>query len=213
MRSLLGVLLVAAAGLHWGGTSAATAAAGAAAIAGATALQDSPRGRIPLVVGVSAVDGCRGAAGVDVLVVRRRVHRGRGAVVLRSGNGVGRQRQRRADRRGGERTAGDAAADGAVLVRRRDRHRARRRRRPGPGGCSSRSGRGAAGGFSATAWRARTASLAADARSLADDPTGHVDPEPLLWLREAFTLTDAQARRRPLAYRAWYGLPERISVT
>ena len=42
---------------------------------------------------------------------------------------------------------------------------------------------------------------------------GHVDPEPLLWLREAFTLTEAQARRRPLAYRAWYGLPERIAVT
>ena len=57
VRSLLGVLLVAAAGLHWGGTSAATAAAGAAAIAGATALQDSPRGRIPLVVAVSAVMG------------------------------------------------------------------------------------------------------------------------------------------------------------
>jgi uncharacterized membrane protein YccC len=32
-------------------------------------------------------------------------------------------------------------------------------------------------------------------------------------LRDSFTLTDRQARRRPLAYRAWYGLPQRISVT
>jgi uncharacterized membrane protein YccC len=32
-------------------------------------------------------------------------------------------------------------------------------------------------------------------------------------LREAFTFTHGQAVRHPLAYRAWYGLPERIAVT
>ena len=57
VRSLLGVLIAAAAGLRWGSAGAATAAAGAAAIAGATALQDSPRGRLPLVLAVTAQMG------------------------------------------------------------------------------------------------------------------------------------------------------------
>ncbi|HYJ56710.1 MAG TPA: FUSC family protein, partial [Mycobacterium sp.] len=53
LRSLIGVVAVAMIALHWGAPGSATAAAGAAAIAGAAALQDSPRGRIPLVVAVS----------------------------------------------------------------------------------------------------------------------------------------------------------------
>ncbi len=57
LRSLLGVVAVAVVALHWGPPGSATAAAVAAAIAGATALQDSPRGRILLVVGVSLLMG------------------------------------------------------------------------------------------------------------------------------------------------------------
>jgi hypothetical protein len=57
------------------------------------------------------------------------------------------------------------------------------------------------------------ASLGKDARRLAVESDAHVDPGPLIVLRDAFTLTERQARRRPLAYRSWYGLPERISVT
>jgi uncharacterized membrane protein YccC len=56
-------------------------------------------------------------------------------------------------------------------------------------------------------------SLGVDAQKLAADPDAGVDAAPLLWLRDSFTLTDGQAKRRPLAYRAWYGLPQRISVT
>ena len=56
-RSLLGVLLAIIVALNWGTgmgvPGAAVAAGGSAAIAGATALQDSPHGRLPLVIGVS----------------------------------------------------------------------------------------------------------------------------------------------------------------
>ncbi len=52
-RSLLGVLAVAAVALYWNSPTAAVWAAGAATIAGAIALQDSPGGRVPLVIVVS----------------------------------------------------------------------------------------------------------------------------------------------------------------
>ena len=55
--------------------------------------------------------------------------------------------------------------------------------------------------------------VAASARRLAADPETVLDPTPLLNLREAFTLTERQARRRPPAYRGLYGLPERIAMT
>ena len=57
------------------------------------------------------------------------------------------------------------------------------------------------------------ASLGTDAGNLATNPDGHVHPEALITLREAFTLTEGQARRRPPEYRGWYGLPERIAMT
>jgi uncharacterized membrane protein YccC len=212
VRSLLGVLLVAGAGLHWGGPSAAGAAAGAAAIAGATALQDSPRGRLPLVVGVTAVMGaavllastfssfgplftavvalwCFAAGTAWAVSANAGVIAAAGSALLvtlpptePTWSGVG--------------TATVLAVVGGLIQAALVAIWPRRRWRVQRDGL-------------ARAYRA----LAADARSLADDPTGQVDPEPLLWLREAFTLTDVQARRRPLAYRAWYGLPERISVT
>jgi hypothetical protein len=58
-RSLLGVVLAVAVALQWsaGSTAAAIAAGGSAAIAGAVALQDSPRSRIQQVVAVSGVMG------------------------------------------------------------------------------------------------------------------------------------------------------------
>src|SRR5258708_33208444 len=52
-RSLLGVLAMAAVALGSASPSAAVWAAGAAAIAGAIAMQDSPAGRVPLVIVVS----------------------------------------------------------------------------------------------------------------------------------------------------------------
>jgi len=52
-RSLLGVLAIVAAALASSSPSAAVWAAGAAAIAGSIAMQDSPAGRVPLVVVVS----------------------------------------------------------------------------------------------------------------------------------------------------------------
>ncbi|MDT5365531.1 MAG: hypothetical protein QOC69_7293 [Mycobacterium sp.] len=212
LRSLLGVLLVAVAGLHWGGTSAATAAAGTAAIAGATALQDSPRGRIVLVMGVSAV------MGVAVLLASTFSSYGIvfTAIVVLWCFAAGMAWAVSAN-------AGLIAAAGSALLVTLPP--------TGPtwSGTVTATALAVAGGLAQAAlvaiwprrrWRVQRdglarayRALAADARSLADDPTGHVDPEPLFWLREAFTLTDAQARRRPLAYRAWYGLPERISVT
>jgi uncharacterized membrane protein YccC len=212
VRSLLGVLVVAGAGLHWGGPSVAGAAAGAAAIAGATALQDSPRGRVQLVMGVSAV------MGVAVLLASTFSFYGTAftAVVAVWCFAAGTAWAVSAN-------AGVIAAAGSALLV----------TLPPTEPTWSRIGAATAlavaGGLIQAAlvaiwprrrWRVQRdglarayRALAVDARSLADDPTGHVDPEPLLWLREAFTLTDAQARRRPLAYRAWYGLPERISVT
>ena len=62
-RSLLGVLVLAAIALFWGPAGAATATAAAGAIAGAIALQDSPLGRIPIVVAVSVELGAAVLAG------------------------------------------------------------------------------------------------------------------------------------------------------
>jgi uncharacterized membrane protein YccC len=212
VRGLLGVLLVAGAGLHWGGASTATAAAGAAAIAGATALQDSPRGRIPLVIAVSAAMGvtvllASTFSSYDVVftgvVVLWCLAAGMAWAVSANAGLI-------------------AAAASALLV-------VLPPTEPTWSGTVTASALAVAGGLVQAAlvaiwprrrWQVQRdglarayRSLAADARRLAEDPTGTVDQEPLLWLREAFTLTDAQARRRPLAYRAWYGLPERISVT
>ena len=211
-RSLLGVLLAAAAGLHWGSAGAATAAAAAAAIAGATALQDSPRGRLPLVLAVTAQMGLAVLLGTStsaytlVYVV----------VVAASCLGAGLQWAVSAN-------AGlVAAAAGALLVT---------APRIGPTGSSVARATALAvlGGLVQAVlvalwprhrWRAQRlaltrayGSLGVDARRLAAEPDGQVDPEPLIWLRDAFTFTERQARRRPLAYRSWYGLPERIAVT
>jgi uncharacterized membrane protein YccC len=211
-RSLLGVLVAAAAGLHWGSAGAATAAAGAAAIAGAAALQDSPRGPLPLLAAISFQMGAAvllgtstssyGVLFVAVAAAWCFVAGMQWAVSARAGligtaagallvtappvpptfESVA--------------TATVLAIGGglvqAVLIGLWPRHRWRLQR---------------------DALTRAYRSLGVDAQKLADDPDAGVDPAPLLWLRDSFSLTDGQARRRPLAYRAWYGLPQRISLT
>ena len=68
-RSLLGVLAIAAVALAFNSPVAAVWAAGAAAIAGAVSLQDSPGGRVPLVLGTSL------QMGVAVLVASLKIGR------------------------------------------------------------------------------------------------------------------------------------------
>jgi uncharacterized membrane protein YccC len=211
-RSLLGVVVAAAAGLHWGSAGAATAAAGAAAIAGATALQDSPRGPLPLVGAISLQMGAAVLLGTAT-----------------SSNGVlfmlaaaawcviaGLQWAVSAN-------AGlIAAAAGALLV-------ISPPIAPTTSSVLVATALAVGGGFVQAVliglwprrrWRiqrdALTAayqSLGVDALNLAADPAARADAAPLLRLRDTFTLTGREARRRPLAYRAWYGLPQRISVT
>jgi uncharacterized membrane protein YccC len=212
VRSLLGVLIVAGAALHWGGPGAATAAAGAAAIAGAVALQDSPRGQFWLVVCVSL------AMGVAVLLAASFAPYGLvfADLVAVWCFGAGMAWAVSAN-------AGlvAAAAAGLLVVT--------PPAVPAWPNAATAAALAVLGGFVQALliaswprrrWRVQRSalsraylSLAADARAMADDPTRHVDPEPLIALRDAFTLTDGQAARRPVAYRTWYGLPERISVT
>lgn len=211
-RSLLGVLAVAALGLQWGSVGAATAAAGAAAIAGATALQDSPRRRIPLVVAVSVATGAAVFLGqsasahsiVFVGVVAVWCFAAGMAWALSANAGL------------------IAAAASALLVTAPPAA-------PSFSSVAIATALVVAGGLTQAAligiwpqrrWRVQREALAraygslgAYAASLATDPEAHIDPDPLIRLRRAFTLTESQARRRPPVYRGWYGLPERISVT
>jgi uncharacterized membrane protein YccC len=211
-RSLLGVMAAAAAGLHWGSAGAATAAAGAAAIAGATALQDSPRGPLAQVSAISLQMGAAVLLGtwtssysaVFVLVAAAwSFVAGLQWAVSAEAGIIG-------------------VAAGALLVT----------APPVPPTLSAvlsatalaiGAGLGQAlliGLWPRRRWRlqrdALTAayrSLGADALKLAEDPGAQTDSAPMRRLRDSFTLTDRQARRRPLAYRSWYGLPQRISVT
>jgi uncharacterized membrane protein YccC len=212
VRSVLGVLLVAAAALYWSGADSAIAASGAAAIAGAVALQDSPRGTFRLVACVSLAMGAAvllgSLAGPYGLLFA--------ALVAVWGFGAGMTW-------GVSANAGlVAAAAMALLV-------VTPPAEPAWPTAASSAALAVLGGLAQAAlivvwpkrrWRVQRSaltrayeSLAADARALADDPTGHVDTQPLVWLRDAFTLTDAQAGRRRIEYRTWYGLPERIAAT
>jgi uncharacterized membrane protein YccC len=212
IRSLLGVLAVAVVALQWSGSTAGIAAAGASAIAGAVALQDSPRGQLRLVLCVSVAMGVAAffAAAAEPYAVLFVV------LVAAWGFASGLTWAVSAN------TGLVAAAAMALLVVTPPADP------PWPeavvaGGLALAGGLGQA--VLMLAWprrRRRTQkaalarayhSLAKDARALATDPAGAVDGQPLMWLKEAFTLTDAQAARRPLAYRSWYGLPDRIAVT
>ncbi|MGB0970496.1 MAG: FUSC family protein [Mycobacterium sp.] len=214
VRSLLGVVAVAVVALNWGPSGSATAITAAAAIAGATALQDSPRGRVLLVVVVSLVMGCAvllGAlAAANSIVFVGMVALWCFFAAMPWGLGA---------------NAGlIAAASAALMVI----------TAPGAPTLSSTLGASAlvvAGGLVQAGlialwprrrWRVQREalavvyrSLAAEARRLAEEgseaaPT--VDTEPLITLRAAFMLIDGKARR-PAKYREWYRRPERIATT
>jgi uncharacterized membrane protein YccC len=217
-RSLLGVVLAIAVAIQWGSSAAAIAAGGSAAIAGATALQDGPRGRIHLVIAVSL--GMGAAVFIGALSAPRSVVFvvvvglwcfGAGMVWTLGAN------------------AGlVAAAATALLVT------ASATPQPFTGVLTAAVLAVAAGLAQAVlvaAWPRQRwqiqrlalagayRSVARHARLLATDPadaSGAVvsfDPTPLISLREAFTLSEHQARRRPPAFRGLYGLPERIAMT
>jgi uncharacterized membrane protein YccC len=209
-RNLVGILAVAAVTLRWGPVGAATVAAGAATIAGAAALQDNPRGPGSRVVALSIAMGSAVAIGAltsahdAVFVVAVAAWCLAAGMVWALGVNTGLV----------------ATAAGALLVT----------APPTPlGDAAPVAGLAVAGGLVQAVlitvrprrrWRAqRTAlrrayrSLAEDARELSNDAATRVDPAPLRYLRDAFTLSDHQARRRPLEYRRWYGLPERIAAT
>lgn len=215
LRSLLGVVAVAVFALNWGPSGSATAVTAAAAIVGATALQDSPRGRIPLVVVVSLLMGfavllgaltsaysalfvataalwCFGAAIPWALGANAGLIASASAVLLVTAPPVA---PTLSSTLGASAlaVAGGLVQAGLIAVWPRHRWRVQR-----------------------DALTAAYRSLAADARRLAEgteDGMPPVDTEPLITLRAAFTLVDGQARRRPVEYRDWYGLPERIAAT
>jgi uncharacterized membrane protein YccC len=209
-RSMLGVLAVVAVALASGSPSAAVWAAGAAAIAGAIGLQDSPAGRVPLVLVVSLQMGAvvfLGAliASYNVVFV---------VVVAVWCFAAGMQWAL------GSKPGLVATTAAALLV-------------ISPPVAFSMNAVVLATGLTVVAgcvqaaliavwppqrWRGQRDALtrayrelAADARRVAADRDASVDVAPLTWLREAFI--DSEATQRPLAYHGGYRLPERITAT
>jgi uncharacterized membrane protein YccC len=209
-RSLLGMLAMAAVALASGSPSAAVWASSAGAIAGAIALQDSPAGRVPLVIVVSLQMG----AVVLLGALTAPYHAVFVAVVAVWCFAAGMLWAL------GSRPGMVASAGAALLV-------------IAPPVALSVS----AVVFSALLtvvagcvqaaliavwppqrWRVQRDALtrayrglAADARRVAADRDATVSVAPLTWLREAFV--DSQAIQRPLAYHGGYRLPERITAT
>jgi uncharacterized membrane protein YccC len=208
-RSLLGVLAMAAVALA-ASPSAAVWAAGAAAIAGAIAMQDSPAGRVQLVIIVSLQMGAvvfLGALTASYNVVFL-------CVVAVWCFAAGMQWAL-----GGNPGLVAAAATGLLVV--------------SPPVAPSLTAvvfstllTVAAGCVQAALiavwppqrWRVQRdaltrayRALAADARGVAADREAPVRAAPLTSLREAFA--DSEATRRPLAYHGGYRLPERITAT
>jgi len=209
-RSLLGVLAMAAVALGSASPSAAVWAAGAAAIAGAIAMQDSPAGRVQLVIVVSLQMGAAVFLGAltashDVVFL---------CVVAVWCFAAGMQWAL-----GGKPGLVAAAATGLLVV--------------SPPVAPSLTAvvfstllTVAAGCVQAALiavwppqrWRVQRdaltrayRALAADARGVAADREASVRAAPLTSLREAFA--DSEATRRPLAYHGGYRLPERITAT
>jgi uncharacterized membrane protein YccC len=210
-RSLLGVLAIVAVALASASPSAAVWASGAAAIAGAIAMQDSPAGRVPLVIVVSLQLG----AVVFLGAVTASYNAVFIAVVAVWCFGAGMQWAP------GSKPGLVAAASAALLV-------------ISPPVAPTVSAvvfatllTVAAGCIQAALiavwppqrWRVQRDALtrayrglAADARSVGADRDAEVaTTAPLTWLREAFV--DSQAIQRPLAYHGGYRLPERIAAT
>ena len=209
-RSLLGVLLMTAVALLWGPAGAATSTAAAGAIAGAIALQDSPLGRIPIVLAVSVELGVAVlagglTAGYSIVFV---------AVIALWCFFAGMQWAVGAP-------AGlVAGASGLLLVI----------QHPQPGLAALVSALFAVvAGLTQAAlivvrppqrWRLEREaltkvyrSLSTDARQLATEPTAEVDSSQLLACKEVFSSNETQSERRTPAYRDWHALPEQIAKT
>jgi uncharacterized membrane protein YccC len=209
-RSMLGVLAVVAVAVASGSPSAAVWAAGAAAIAGAIAMQDSPAGRVLLVMVVSVQMGAvvllgSLTASYNVVFI---------AVVAVWCFAAGMQWAL------GSKSGLVATATAALLV-------------ISPPVAPSMSAvvlstvlTVAAGCVQAALiavwppqrWRGQRDALTlayrelgTDARRVAADREALVDVAPLMRLREAFI--DSEATQRPLAYHGGYRLPERITAT
>ncbi len=208
-RSLLGVLAMTAVALLCGSPSAAVWAAAAAAIAGGIAMQDSPGGRVPLVIVVSLQMGAAVFLGAltsafDVVFI---------IVVALWCFASGMQWALGAN-------AGLVAAGAASLLV------IAPPTAPSLGGVIVSTVLTVAAGCVQAAliavwppqrWRVQrdaltTAyrALASDARDVAADREAAVGAVPLVSLREAFS--DSQATRRPRAYHGGYRLPERITA-
>ncbi|HTI75782.1 MAG TPA: FUSC family protein [Mycobacterium sp.] len=209
-RSMLGVLAMAAVAMASASPSAAVWASSAAAIAGAIAMQDSPAGRVPLVIVVSLQLG----AVVFLGAVSAAYTAAFLVVVAIWSFAAGMQWAL------GSRPALVAAAGTALLV-------------ISPPVAPTLTAvvfstllTVAAGCIQAALiavwppqrWRAQRdaltrtyRALAADARNVAADRDASVDTAPLTSLREAFV--DSEAIQRPLAYHGGYRLPERITST
>lgn len=210
LRSLAGVLAIVLLALWLTSPGVAVAAGVAAVVAGASALQDSPRSRFPTVVVVSlemalaVLLGALTEGNAIALVI---------VVTLWCG-AAGLHWAISAN-------AGLVAAAGAALIL-----------MTAPATHTAASVLAAValallGGLSQAVliavrpqrrWRVQRSalnraylSLAADADRLAVDPDTEIDREPLVRLRDAFTVSEALAKRRPPIYRGWYGLPERIA--
>jgi uncharacterized membrane protein YccC len=209
-RSLLGVLAITAVALASASPSAAVWAASAAAIAGAIAMQDSPAGRVPLVIAVSLQMG----AVVFLGAVTAPYNAAFIAIVAVSCFAAGMQWAL------GSKPGLVATASAALLVI----------APPVPPSLTavvfSTLLTVAAGCIQAALiavwppqrWRVQREALtrayrqlAADARRVASDRDASVGAAPLTWLREAFV--DSDATQRPLAYHGGYRLPERITTT
>jgi uncharacterized membrane protein YccC len=209
-RSLLGVLAMAAVALASASPSAAVWASGAAAIAGAIAMQDSPAGRVPLVIVVSLQLG----AVVFLGALTAPYHLVFIAIVAVWCFAAGMQWAL------GSKPGLVAAATSALLV-------------ISPPVAPTVSAvvfatllTVVAGCIQAALiavwppqrWRVQRVALtrtygdlAAAARRVASDRDASVGAAPLTSLREAFV--DSQAIQRPLAYHGGYRLPERITAT
>ncbi|OBF11376.1 FUSC family protein [Mycobacterium sp. ACS4331] len=211
-RSLLGILLSVLVALEIGSAAGAIAAGLSGAIAGAIALQDSPRGRLPLVVSASAAMAL--AAFVGELAAPHPALYVPTAVLWCLAAGMAWAVSA---------NVGLVAASSSILLVTEPAAGA------GPPEALTAALLALLGGLSQAVlvaawprqrWRGQRRILtdaygwlATGARHIAVDPDTILDPTPLIELRETATLTEHQARRRPPAHRGLYGLPERIAMT
>ncbi|MGP4056276.1 FUSC family protein [Mycobacterium sp. 4D054] len=210
LRSLLCVAVVAVAAVQWGPPGAVTPVVGAAAVTCATALQDRPRGRVTVLLLVSAVTGTAVALGTltagfsPVFVAVAALWCFFASMLWTLGANAGLI----------------GAASVALVV-------AAPPVAAGPGSALVTTLLAVAGGllqvwvialWPPVRWRRQRdalvgayRALAADARTISGGAQGPVvDTAPLTLLRDVFTAVGHQ--RRPVSYRGWYALPERIAA-